>query len=141
MIVPLQTNYTITSEYGYRTHPTTGEYKKHTGIDISDGKRSEVLAVGEGEVVEAGTTNAWGNYVEIKHEENGETLYSFYAHLSQVNVEKGQKVKQGEVIGLEGGNPAEDPNPGNSTGRHLHFEIRTSPEYGADVDPNEYIKF
>ena len=68
-------------------------------------------------------------------------MYSFYAHLSQVNVEKGQKVKQGEVIGLEGGNPAEDPNPGNSTGRHLHFEIRTSPEYGADVDPNEYIKF
>ena len=140
-IVPISGEYTVTSSYGTRIDPITGEEKKHTGIDISDGIHSEILAVADGEVVETGTTNAWGNYVEIKHEINGEILYSFYAHLSQVNVENGQQISQGNVIGLEGGNPAEDPNSGNSTGRHLHFEIRTSPEYGADVDPTTYIEF
>ena len=72
---------------------------------------------------------------------NGETIYSFYAHLSRIDVKVKDTVKQGQVIGLEGGAPESDPNPGSSTGHHLHFEIRKSSGYGNDVDPTNYIKF
>ncbi len=71
---------------------------------------------------------------------NGETIYSFYAHLSEINVQEGQTVSQGQVIGLEGGDIS-DSNPGYSTGHHLHFEIRSDSGYGNDIDPNNYIKF
>ena len=72
---------------------------------------------------------------------DGEIVYSFYAHLSQINVTKGDCVVQGQVIGLEGGDPTSDPNHGNSTGHHLHFEIRKASGYGNDVDPTTYINF
>lgn len=140
-ILPITCNYTITSNYGTRKHPTTGIVKKHTGIDIAGIHHTEVLAVADGEVTFAGVQNGFGNCIEIKHIVNGETIYSFYAHLSKINVKSGDKVKQGEVIGLEGGDPESDPNPGNSTGHHLHFEIRKASGYGNDVDPTNYIKF
>ena len=140
-IIPITCNYTITSNYDTRTHPTTGIVKKHTGIDIAGTHHTEILAVADGEVTFAGVQNGFGNCIEIKHIVNGETIYSFYAHLSKINVKSGDKVKQGEVIGLEGGDPESDPNPGNSTGHHLHFEIRKASGYGNDVDPTNYIKF
>ena len=70
-----------------------------------------------------------------------ETIYSFYAHLSKINVKAGESVKQGQVIGLEGGDPESDSNPGNTTGHHLHFEIRKASGYGNDLDPTKYIEF
>ena len=140
-IVPMTCSYSITSEYGYRVHPTTGEYKKHTGIDLAGTWHTEILAVADGEVTFAGVQNGFGNCVEIKHVVNGEIVYSFYAHLSRIDVKAGDIVKQGEVIGLEGGDPESDPNPGSSTGHHLHFEIRSASGYGNDVDPNDYIDF
>ena len=140
-ILPISCNYTITSNYGTRTDPITGIVDKHTGIDISGIHHTEILAVSDGEVTFAGVQNGFGNCIEIKHVVNGETIYSFYAHLSKINVKSGDKVKQGEVIGLEGGDPESDPNPGNSTGHHLHFEIRKASGYGNDVDPTNYIKF
>ena len=139
-ILPITCNYTITSNYGTRKHPTTGIVKKHTGIDIAGTHHTEILAVADGEVTFAGVQNGFGNCIEIKHIVNGETIYSFYAHLSKINVKSGDKVKQGEVIGLEGGDPESDSNPGNSTGHHLHFEIRKASGYGNDVDPTKYIK-
>ena len=140
-IIPMTCSYTITSEYGYRVHPTTGEYKKHTGIDLAGTHHTEILAVADGEVTYAGVQSGFGNCVEIKHIVNGETIYSFYAHLSRIDVKAGDTVKQGDIIGLEGGDPESDPNPGSSTGHHLHFEIRNASGYGNDVDPNNYIKF
>ncbi len=140
-ILPMKDNYTITSNYGMRVHPITGETKKHTGIDIVGAHHTEILAVAEGEVTFSGVQNGYGNCIEIKHTVNGETVYSFYAHLSKLNVQTGETVKQGEVIALEGGDPEKDPNPGNTTGHHLHFEIRTKSGYGNDTDPNNYIKF
>lgn len=140
-IMPLNCEYTVTSKYGERIHPTTGEVKKHTGIDLSGTHHTEILAVASGEVTFAGVQNEFGNCVEIKHIVNGETIYSFYAHLSKINVKAGETVKQGQVIGLEGGDPESDPNPGNSTGHHLHFEIRNASGYGNDVDPTNYIIF
>ena len=139
-INPMATAYTITSAYGMRIHPVTGEEKKHTGIDISGEWHTEIMSVADGEVVYAGENGAFGNCVEIKHIINGEEIYSFYAHLSEIHVTVGQTVSQGEVIGLEGG-AEEDPGHGNSTGHHLHFEIRTASGYGNDVDPTEYIAF
>lgn len=140
-ILPMNCEYTITSEYGYRTHPTTGEYKKHTGIDLGGEHHTEILAVADGEVTFAGVQNGFGNCVEIKHIVNGVTVYSFYAHLSRIDVKVGDVVKQADIIGLEGGEPDSDPNPGNSTGHHLHFEIRNASGYGNDVDPRDYIEF
>ena len=139
-ILPISCNYTITSNYGTRTDPITGIVDKHTGIDISGIHHTEILAVSDGEVTFAGVQNGFGNCIEIKHVVNGETIYSFYAHLSKINVKSGDKVTQGEVIGLEGGDPETDPNPGNSTGHHLHFEIRNASGYRNDVDPTKYIK-
>ena len=138
-VKPLKGQYTITSAYGTRTHPTTGKVKKHTGIDIAGTHHAEVLSIADGEVTYAGVQKGFGNSVEIKHVVNGETIYSFYAHLSKIDVQKGQKVKQGETIGLEGGDPKTDQNVGNSTGHHLHFEIRKASGYGNDIDPTKYI--
>ena len=135
-VKPINCEYRITSEYGYRIHPVTGVESKHTGIDLAGTWHTEVVSVADGEVVFAGVQTAFGNCVEIKHEIDGETIYSFYAHLSEIDVEVGQKVKQGETIGLEGGDPEQDENPGYSTGHHLHFELRNASGYGNDIDPN-----
>lgn len=132
--------YRITSPYGTRIHPTTGEESKHTGIDIQGTWHTPILAAAGGEIVKIGTTGAFGNSVEIKHVINGVEIYTFYAHLSRIDVKVGDKVEQGQVIGLEGGD-ASDDNPGLSTGHHLHFEVRTNSGYGNDVNPNYYIKF
>ena len=133
-------SYTITSKYGMRIHPTTGVESKHTGIDIRASWHTDILAVADGEIVFAGNNGAFGNSVEIKHIVNGVEIYTFYAHLSRIDVAVGDKVTKGQTIGLEGGD-ASDSNPGNSTGHHLHFEVRTSSGYGNDVDPTLYIKF
>ena len=138
---PIEGTYTITSPYGTRVHPVTGVEKKHTGIDIGGEHHTNILAVADGEVVFSGVQTAFGNCIEIKHEINGQTIYTFYAHMSKLDVKVGDKVEQGQVIGLEGGDPQLDPNPGYSTGHHLHFEVRTKSGYGNDVDPNDYINF
>ena len=138
-VEPLKSQYTITSEYGTRTHPTTGEVKKHTGIDLAGTHHAEVVSIADGEVTYAGVQKGFGNSVEIKHIVNGEIIYSFYAHLSRIDVQKGQKVKQSQTIGLEGGDPKTDPNVGNSTGHHLHFEIRKASGYGNDIDPKNFL--
>lgn len=140
-IKPIATNYTITSPYGARVNPITKVNEKHTGIDISGVHHAEVLTVADGEVTWAGVQNGYGNCIEVKHIVNGETIYSFYAHLSEIKVQIGDKVTQGQVIALEGGDPANDPNPGDSTGHHLHFEMRAKSGYGNDIDPTNYIQF
>ncbi|MBO5478752.1 MAG: cadherin-like beta sandwich domain-containing protein [Clostridia bacterium] len=140
-ILPMACEYMITSGYGYRIHPITGENTLHAGIDLVGTHHTEILAVADGEVTYAGIQSGYGNCVEIKHIVNGETIYSFYAHLSEIDVTVGQSITQGEVIGKEGGDPETDPNPGNSTGHHLHFELRSASGSGHSIDPNTYIAF
>lgn len=138
--MPIETDYgyTITSEFGYRTHPVTGVYKLHSGIDMVGKIHGNILAVADGEIVWAGIRGAYGNCVNIKHTDiEGNTFYSFYAHLSQINVIEGQTVTQGQVIGLQG-EEANDPGHGSSTGSHLHFEIRLS-QNGNYQNPRKYI--
>ncbi|MEH6376666.1 peptidoglycan DD-metalloendopeptidase family protein [Streptomyces sp. KLMMK] len=108
---------------------------KHSGQDLVVGSGTPVMSVHGGTVVKAGPNGggdgpAYGNAIVIKHDDN---TYSQYAHLSQVKVSVGQSVSTGQVIGLSG-------STGNSSGPHLHFEIRTTPNYGSAVEPVAFLK-
>ena len=136
--LPLDEGYTITSEYGYRVDPFDGSTKFHSGIDLVGEHHGNIYAVEDGQVTYAGVQSGYGNCIEIKHIVNGVTIYSFYAHLSQINVTVGQFVDQGTIIGLEGG-ALTDPNPGKTTGHHLHFELRSASGSGNSLNPHDYL--
>ncbi len=102
----------------------------HTGVDFMASSGTTVKAVGAGTVVSAGWAGSYGNEVIIKHADG---KYSQYGHLSSLAVSVGQSVTAGQRIGLAG-------STGNSTGPHLHFEIRTGPSYGSDVNPVSYLR-
>ncbi|MFJ9694468.1 peptidoglycan DD-metalloendopeptidase family protein [Kitasatospora sp. NPDC101183] len=102
----------------------------HTGQDFVASTGTPLRAVAGGVVVKAGNGGAYGNEVEIKLADG---KYAQYAHLSSIGVKIGQNVTAGQQIGLSGAT-------GNVTGPHLHFEIRTGPEYGSDIDPVAYLR-
>ncbi|MDX3228219.1 M23 family metallopeptidase [Streptomyces sp. ME19-01-6] len=107
----------------------------HSGQDFVVPSGTQVRAVHGGVVVKAGGNGAgdgpaYGNAIVIKHDDN---TYSQYAHLSLVKVSVGQTVTTGQEIGLSG-------NTGNTTGPHLHFEIRTTPNYGSAVEPLAFLR-
>ncbi|MEU0406028.1 LysM peptidoglycan-binding domain-containing M23 family metallopeptidase [Streptomyces sp. NPDC006197] len=97
----------------------------HTGVDFIASTGTPIHAVGPGTVYSAGDGGAYGNQVVIQHADG---TFSQYAHLSSISVSAGQTVNGGDQIGLSGAT-------GNVTGPHLHFEMRTGPEYGSDIDP------
>ncbi|MER7778306.1 M23 family metallopeptidase [Streptomyces sp. NPDC048232] len=108
---------------------------KHSGQDFAVPIGTNVVATHGGTVVKAGGNGAgdgpaYGNAIVIKH---GNGTYSQYAHLSKVNVKIGQVVKTGQSIAKSG-------NTGNSSGPHLHFEIRTTANYGSAVDPVSFLR-
>ncbi|MFG2555573.1 LysM peptidoglycan-binding domain-containing M23 family metallopeptidase [Streptomyces sp. NPDC048581] len=102
----------------------------HTGVDFSAVTGTPLKAVGAGTVVSAGWGGAYGNQVVIQLADG---YYAQYAHLSSLSVSAGQTVTAGQQVGLSGAT-------GNVTGPHLHFEIRTTPDYGSDVDPVAYLR-
>ncbi|MGW3953911.1 M23 family metallopeptidase [Streptomyces sp. NPDC004752] len=102
----------------------------HTGVDFVVPTGTALKAVGAGTVVSAGWGGAYGNQVVVKLDDGH---YAQYAHLSQLSVSAGQTVTPGQQVGLSGAT-------GNVTGPHLHFEIRTTPNYGSDVDPLAYLR-
>lgn len=138
--MPLQ-NAAITSDYGNRNNPETGsDTEFHKGIDMSAYWQAPVMSIADGVVEKVHTgINDYGNYIIIRHETDTETFYSMYAHMHDIFKFKGQSVKQGAVIGRQGGDPDKDENPGRSTGSHLHFEIRKTPNTGSQVDPKLYL--
>lgn len=138
--LPMQ-NATLTSDYGSRTDPVTGLGSEfHKGIDLSAYWQAPVMSIADGIVETVNTEiNGYGNYIIIRHETGTETFYSMYAHLHDIFVFEGQSVKQGAVIGRQGGDPVKDKNPGRSNGSHLHFEIRKTPYDGSQVDPKLYL--
>lgn len=132
-------NPTVTCKFGSRVHPVTGKQSFHTGLDIAGEWHSDIMSVEKGTVVFAGVQSGYGNCVEIEHQnKDGKTYFTFYAHLARIDVVKGQEIVQGSVIGIQGGDPKRDPNPGYSTGSHLHFEIRMSIS-GDYLDPKNYL--
>lgn len=136
---PMPTEGNITSPFGERVHPITGELSMHAGIDIGSAWHSPIKSITNGQVVKIGIDKGYGNFVLIKHELPEETFYSFYAHLSKIYARPDQEIFQGDIIGLEGGDPVIDPFPGLSTGHHLHFEIRTSEDPRSHIDPMPYL--
>ena len=116
----------ISSKYGMRTHPITGVYKLHTGVDISAPMGANFIAANDGVVTKAGMNSAYGNMVIIDH---GGGISTLYAHGSEILVQVGQVVKRGDAVLKVG-------STGYSTGPHAHFEVRMD---GVVTDPMPYI--
>ncbi|MFI8829217.1 transglycosylase family protein [Streptomyces sp. NPDC053431] len=123
------TNGEITTQYGIAGSMWSSGH--HTGVDFAVPMGTPVNSVSAGTVVSAGWGGAYGNEVIIRHSADGR--YSQYAHLSSLDVSVGDEVTGGQQIGLSG-------STGNSTGPHLHFEIRTTQSYGSDIDPIAYLR-
>ncbi len=111
---PLPGYYRLSSLFGYRIHPITGEAHSHTGIDIPAPGNTPILACKSGQVVTSAYHYSYGNYVVIDHGNGNSTLY---AHMSSRAVSEGDMVTQGQTIGYVG-------TTGSSTGNHLHLEVR-----------------
>ena len=109
---------TITSQFGYRMDPITGEVSSHTGTDIACAEGTPILAAADGTVTVANSLDSWGGsygyYIQIDH---GGGLATLYAHCSSICVTTGQQVQAGQVIGYVG-------HTGRVTGNHLHLEVR-----------------
>ena len=116
----------LTSPYGYRTHPTTGQWKFHNGVDLANSQGTPIRAARSGKVTVATYGGTYGYYVTINH---GDGYSSLYAHKTPYTVSNGQTVSKGLVIGYMG-------STGRSTGPHLHFSIFYN---GSSVNPMNYI--
>ena len=113
----------VTSYYGYRVHPISGEKNYHTGVDIGMVHGTEILAGHDGKVTLSGEAGGYGLCVAIEGETyGGHTLTTKYGHCSELLVSVGQEVKAGDVIAKVG-------NTGNSTGPHLHLEVLVDGQY------------
>ena len=119
-VMPVQGK--VTSGFGYRIHPVTGNRSFHTGVDIAAAEGTPIAAAYGGTVAETGHTSGRGNYVLLRH---GTALQTLYCHLSEIDVEEGDSLTAGETLGLVG-------TTGMSTGPHLHFEVRVD---GVRCDP------
>lgn len=116
----------ISSEFGWRMHPTLGIKKYHNGLDMAAPGGSPILAAADGKVVAAGYSSSMGNYIMIDH---GDKLYTIYMHASKLYVSNGVEVSAGQKIAAVG-------TTGRSTGNHLHFGVRLNGEY---VSPYKYL--
>jgi murein DD-endopeptidase MepM/ murein hydrolase activator NlpD len=114
---------------GYKTGGTLWSSGHHTGVDFLVWSGTPVHSVAAGTVVHAGADGAYGNDVVIRHADG---KYTLYGHLTRPVVSVGQTVAEGQQIGVSGAT-------GNVTGPHLHFEVRTTPYYGSDIDPVAYM--
>lgn len=123
---PLSDHSRITSVYGWRIHPIYGDKRFHHGIDIAAPSGTEVINAAPGRVISSGYYGSYGNLVVIDHTDFGYTgLCTYYGHLKEILVKKGDRIKNRRVIGTVG-------NTGLSTGPHLHWEVRFE---GISFDP------
>ena len=121
---PLQGGGRLASRFGWRIHPIFHTRKLHTGVDLASPRGTPIYAAGDGIVEKAGRVSGYGNFVELKHVNGYETGYG---HMSKIadSTKVGTRIRQGQIIGYVG-------STGNSTGNHLHFEIKIN---GRFVDP------
>ena len=127
---PLPVAGTITSQFGHRVDPITGEVSSHTGTDIACAEGTPILAAADGTVTVANGLDSWGGsygyYIQINH---GGGLETLYAHCSSICVTTGQQVQAGQVIGYVG-------HTGRATGSHLHLEVHVN---GSRTDAMRYF--
>ncbi|MGF0169660.1 M23 family metallopeptidase [Streptomyces sp. Marseille-Q5077] len=126
-VAPISGSYVST---GYKAGGAVWSSGSHTGVDFHAASGTSVHSVASGTVVEAGWGGSYGNQVVIKMNDG---TYTQYGHMSSISVSEGQTVTPGQQIGLSGAT-------GNVTGPHLHFEARTTQEYGSDIDPVAYLR-
>ncbi|MFZ4639279.1 MAG: peptidoglycan DD-metalloendopeptidase family protein [Nodosilinea sp.] len=132
-LFPLSIPASISSLFGWRMHPMQHDWRFHSGTDLAAPIGTPVLATRAGRVAVSDFVGGYGLMVILRH--NDSNLESRYAHLSQVSVRPGEWVEQGEVIGLVG-------STGNSTGPHLHFEMRQLTNQGwVAMDPMEVLQY
>ena len=124
---PLPGHYKITSPYGGRIHPITGVWHNHGGTDIAAPNGTDILSSNDGVVIFAGFHWSYGNYIIVDH---GGGIATLYAHCSRLLAGEGQPVSKGEAIAKIG-------STGESTGNHLHYEVRVN---GVRKNPMEYLK-
>ena len=127
MMWPSYTKY-LTSPFGPRNHPISGQYKNHDGVDIGASRGSDIWAAAAGTVILAGRNGGYGNCVIVNH---GNGYTTVYGHMDSIAVSAGQSVSMGQVLGYVG-------STGNSTGPHLHFEIRSSAT-AYPIDPQSFL--
>jgi murein DD-endopeptidase MepM/ murein hydrolase activator NlpD len=133
LLFPVAAIAPITSAFGWRVHPITGQGRMHSGTDIGAPTGTPVLAAYAGEVATADWLGGYGMTVILKHLDGSQE--SRYAHLSEILVQPGQKVQQGEIIGRVG-------STGLSTGPHLHFEWRHLTKDGwVAVDAGQHLEY
>ncbi|MEU6197290.1 transglycosylase family protein [Streptomyces sp. NPDC047061] len=122
----------VDAPIGTPYHASGSHWSKgyHTGVDFLAPTGTSVKAVEAGQVVTAGWGGSYGYQVVIRHADG---RYTQYAHLSAISVRAGQSVSTGQRIGRSG-------STGNATGPHLHFEVRTGPGFGTDIDPVAYLR-
>ncbi len=125
-LFPLASYTRVSSGYGYRIHPITGTKKLHTGIDYAAPAGTAIYAAEDGVVLTSGWINGYGYTVTVNH---GGGYVTYYAHCSKLLVSAGQSVTKGQTIAKVG-------STGNSTGNHLHFEVRIN---GKTVNPAGYL--
>ncbi|MCW2777378.1 MAG: Peptidase, partial [Frankiales bacterium] len=120
----------LTSHFGWRRHPIFGDMRFHAGIDIGAPYGTEVHAADDGVVTYAGPASGYGTLILISHGDvGGRDFTTGYAHQSALLVDVGEHVSRGQTVGRVG-------NEGNSTGPHLHFEVRRD---GEPVDPLDWV--
>jgi murein DD-endopeptidase MepM/ murein hydrolase activator NlpD len=119
-------SYRLTSGFGMRKNPVTGNMRQHQGVDLAAPPGTEVYAAGDGVVAEIGADAIYGNYIIIRH---GGSWVSLYGHLQKIGTSLNAAVKSGTLIGWVG-------STGQSTGPHLHFELQQN---GKARDPDKYL--
>lgn len=123
---PLSANHPVSAEYGIKGDWLAG---RHTGIDFAVDTGTPVYAVGPGAVDIAGNYGDYGKAVLMRMDDGHFVLF---AHLSKVSVKRGARVSGGSRLGSSGAS-------GRASGPHLHFEVRTTREYGTDINPTKYL--
>lgn len=125
MVLPVNGN--VSSAFGKRIHPISGDLRFHAGTDIAAAEGTKIYSAFDGKVIVAEYDQWNGNYIKIEHD-NG--IMTVYCHCKSLNVKKGQILRAGEIIATVG-------STGSSTGPHLHFELRIN---NVSYDPQKALK-
>lgn len=115
------------SQFGHRIDPFNGDVAFHSGLDLAASFGSSIHSTADGTVISAGRDGSYGNMVDIDH---GFGVVTRYGHMSEINVNKGDKVKKDSIIGVQG-------STGRSTGPHLHYEVRYN---GVAINPEKFLQ-
>lgn len=124
---PMSEKARYSSSFGHRRDPFTKRVAFHSGLDLASRTDPKIYATADGVVSHAGRRGAYGNLIEIRH---GLGISTRYGHLSKLLVKEGQKIKKGDLIGLQG-------STGRSTGAHLHYEVRFN---NRPINPKGFLK-